>query len=88
MFLLVLSPRFKKNLRSFLNKHPELEPVFKEKLDALVKNPQHPSLKTHKLTGRLRNFLAASITYEYRLVFYVDKNNIFLLAIGTHDEVY
>ena len=88
MFRLVLSKRFEKNLRTFLVKHPDLESVFQERLAILQKNPRDARLKTHKLTGKLKDFLGAWITYEYRLVFSLDKKSIFLLAIGSHDEVY
>ena len=85
---LVLSQRFKKNLKDFLLKHRELENIFHEKIDLLQQDPHCPSLKTHKLTGKLKNYWALSITYEYRLVFAIDEEAIYLLAIGTHDEVY
>ena len=88
MFQLVLTKRFGRNLRVFLKKHPELESTLKEKLTILQKNPKDSRLKAHKLTGRLKGFFGASLTYEHRLVFYFDKKYIFLLAIGTHDEVY
>ncbi len=88
MYQLVISDRFRKNLRYFLKKHPELKPVFGEELSILQKNPQDSRLKTHKLTGKLKEFFTCSITYEYRLIFNFNKDFIFLLAIGTHDEVY
>lgn len=59
-----------------------------EKLALLQKNPHTSSLKTHKLIGSLKNRFACSITHEYRLVFRIQGKEIYLLAIGTHDEVY
>ena len=88
MLRVILSDRFRKKLRDFLKAHPELRAAIKEKLTILQENPRDPRLKTHKLTGKLKGFHAASITYEYRLVFYVEEDSIFLLALGTHDEVY
>jgi mRNA-degrading endonuclease YafQ of YafQ-DinJ toxin-antitoxin module len=88
MFCLVLPPRFKRNLRGFLKRHPELGEVLQEKLTLLERNPMDSRLKTHRLTGKLKHCFAAWITYEYRLVFSLDDNSVFLLAIGTHDEVY
>jgi addiction module RelE/StbE family toxin len=85
---LVLSSRFKKNLKDFLHKHPDLETTLPEKLNLLQQNPHTASLKTHKLTGKLKSYWALSITYKYRLVFSIEKDAIYLLAIGTHDEVY
>ena len=88
MFTLVLSHRFKWNLRAFLRKHPDLKNTAKRQLIRLQKNPHDPKLHTHKLSGKLKNLLGAWITYEYRVVFFVQKDCIHLLAIGTHDEVY
>ncbi|MDP3999108.1 MAG: type II toxin-antitoxin system mRNA interferase toxin, RelE/StbE family [bacterium] len=85
---LVVSNRFKKQLKNFLIKHPELRGVFKEKLDILQKNPLDKRLKTHKLTGKLKKCHAISITHEYRLILYFENQNIYLLAVGSHDEVY
>ena len=85
---LVVSNQFKKQLKNFLTKHPEFRGVFKEKLDILQKNPLDKRLRTHKLTGKLKNCFAISITHEYRLVLYFESNNIYLLAVGSHEEVY
>ena len=88
MYRLVLSDRFKRSLREFVRKHPELQRVAQERFEILRHNPRDARMKTHKLTGKLKGLLAASITREYRVVFYVEKNLIFLLAIGGHEEVY
>lgn len=66
MLRLVLSNRFKENLRNFLKKHPELEKTFRQKLTILQRNPHDPQLKTHKLTGKLKDFLGASIDFLRR----------------------
>lgn len=88
MYSLIVSKRFKRNLKVFLKKHPVLHDIVEDRLDILQKNPFAADLKTHHLTGKLKGALAISITYEYRLVFLVERNEIWLLAIGTHDEVY
>lgn len=88
MARLVFSSRFNKKLRNFLKKHPELVTTVREKFLILAKNPKDSRLKPHKLTGKLDGLFATSVTYGYRVVFYLDGDSIFLLAIGTHDEVY
>lgn len=85
---LIVSKRFERNLGNFLGKHPDLKSVVRDRLNMLRKNPRDARLKIHKLTGKLKSCFALSINYDYRLVFYFDKTSIFLLAIGTHDEVY
>lgn len=52
----------------------------------------HPTLKTHKLKGKLEGRWACSIAYDSRIVFKIvqfeNAEAILLLTIGTHDEVY
>ncbi|MBI4087563.1 MAG: type II toxin-antitoxin system YafQ family toxin [Candidatus Liptonbacteria bacterium] len=88
MVRLIASHRFKKHLGRFLKKHPELEADVEEKLKVLQKNPRDPRLRSHKLTGRMSNCFAIWITYEHRIILSFKESSIFLLAIGTHDEVY
>lgn len=62
--------------------------IIEERLDLLQKDPANPLLKTHALSGKLKGTFSLSISYEYRLTFMIVKNEIWLLAIGTHDDVY
>ena len=49
------------------------------------KNPFDPRLKTHRLTGNLKEFWAFSIDYQYRIIFqFADENTIWFYSIGTH----
>ena len=52
------------------------------------KNPKEKSLKTHKLTGKLKQYYAFSVDYQYRIIFeFVSKNEVWFLSVGTH-EIY
>lgn len=59
---------------------------------ALSSDAFHPSLKTHKLKGKLRGSWACSVDYDLRIVFEFVKHEgddaILLETVGTHDEVY
>ena len=58
----------------------------KEKL--FRKNPKEKSLKTHKLTGKLKQYHSFSIDYQYRIIFeFASKNKVWFLSVGTH-EIY
>lgn len=57
-------------------------------LKLLAEDIYNPKLKTHKLTGNLKEFYASSINYSYRIIFNYDEENIYLETIGGHDEVY
>ena len=52
------------------------------------KDPFESSLKTHKLTGKLKEYYSFSIDYQYRIIFeFVEKDNIWFHSAGTH-EIY
>ena len=56
----------------------------KEKI--FKKDPFNPSLKTHKLTGKLRGNMSFSVNYKYRIIFVLEgKNEAWFLSIGTHN---
>ncbi|HAX78274.1 MAG TPA: hypothetical protein DCY88_21245 [Cyanobacteria bacterium UBA11372] len=47
------------------------------------------SLKTHKLSGKLKEFWSFSIEYDERILFYfTDDGKAVFVDIGSHDEVY
>ena len=52
------------------------------------KDPFEPSLKTHKLTGKLKEYYSFSIDYQYRIIFeFVEKDILWFHSVGTH-EIY
>ena len=87
---LSVTPTFEKKAKKFFKKHPDLKEKFKDILKKLQNDPFEPSLKTHKLKGALESFYACSLTFEYRLILLlkIEENQIVLINIGTHDEVY
>ena len=49
-------------------------------------NPFDSRLKTHRLTGKLKDFWSFSIDYKYRVVFeIIDEKTVWFLDVGTHD---
>lgn len=81
--------RFKKSFKKWSRKHPDLAKFFKEKLILFQNSPFDTSLKTHSLGGYLKDFWAISINYEHRLIFkFMKPDEVLLIDIGTHDEVY
>ncbi len=85
---LLTTSRFDGRMRSFLKHHSELTIAVRRAMNVLVSD-RHPSnLKTHKLGGILKGCSAASISYEYRIVFMLRPGTICFIDIGAHDEVY
>lgn len=59
------------------------------KKDALFRaDAFHPLLKTHKLSGALKDDWAYSVNQQYRVHFYfADDHTVVYISIGTH-EIY
>jgi len=53
-------------------------------------NPFHPSLRLHKLKGRLSELHSVSINLSYRITieFLVQGHTIIPVDVGPHDIVY
>ncbi len=83
-----ISKPCKKSIHKLFHKNPKLKPIFRKTFAKLLEDPFTPSLKTHKLKGRLKNFWSCSVTFEIRLVFQIEPEAIILIDIGFHDEVY
>lgn len=75
-------------LSRFIKAHPELRQKTLAAISRLAKNPYATANKTHTLSGKLKGCLAASISFHYRLVFVIVDVEIWLLSVGSHDEVY
>jgi len=89
-FALVTTQHFERRARKFLRKHPDLRPVLRNTLDQLSRDPFEPRLKLHALAGPLAGVQAVSLTHSYRitLILTITEQEIVLLDLGTHDEVY
>ena len=50
------------------------------------KDPFDPKLKTHKLSGRLKEYWAFYLTYSDRVLFrFIKKDEAIFYKIGSHD---
>lgn len=50
------------------------------------KNPFHPSLKTHKLQGKLSEFWSFSVDYKYRIIFeFMENKIVHFHSVGDHN---
>jgi len=61
------------------------EEVF-EKIELFEQEIKNPSLKVHKLKGRLDGRYSFSVNYKIRIVFqYLSTQEVVFLAVGDHD---
>lgn len=73
-------------LKGFNKLSADLQDEIEEKIELFKKNPIHPFLKTHKLTGPFIGCYSFSVNYQYRIIFqYLSKNEAELLCVGSHD---
>jgi len=79
---------FKKNFRSRVSPHENLVKRFEERLELFLKDPKNPLLRDHALVGKRINLRAFSVTGDIRVVYFITNNELFLLDIGTHAQVY
>lgn len=71
--------------KQFLNLPKEIQKKACEKEKLFKINPFHPSLRLHKLKGKLNELWSISIDLKYRIIFNPLENGIILLvSIGLH----
>jgi len=76
---------FKKRIKGNL----DLEARFWQKVEQFTIDPFEQSLKTHKLSGKLKELWSFSVEYDERVLFYfTEDGNVVFVDIGSHDEVY
>jgi len=90
---MIWSNAFTRSFKGWMRKRPDMSGDVAEVLRLLLVDPFAPQLETHRLKGRLSGSWACSAGYDLRIVFDFVKvkdkdDDILLLAIGTHDEVY
>jgi addiction module RelE/StbE family toxin len=86
---LIWDSAFKNRYKKVVANNPRLKKNFWEKMELFADNPYNSQLKTHKLSGKLKNYWALSLEYDCRVVFeFKDGDKILLIDIGSHNEVY
>ena len=94
MRTLVWSPSFVRAARRLLRRRPELRGRFERAIRLLAEDPFKRELYTHKLKGDLDGIWACAVDYDCRILFEFAQNpesgedEILLVTLGTHDEVY
>jgi len=90
MTKLVWDASFKRSYQKRINRDTRLKKKFWKTLEIFSDDPFDSKLKTHKLTGKLSGLWAVSVDYDCRIVFkfYKEANEVLLIDIGSHDEVY
>lgn len=83
------SSSFRRAFKKIIKGNVDLETRFLQKLELFTTDPFEQSLKTHKLSGKLKDLWSFSVDYDQRVLFYfTEDGNAVFVDIGSHDDVY
>lgn len=83
------SPLIQRDLLKIYQKDKKLALRIEKQIQLFEENPSHPSLRTHKLSGKIQDLWSISITMNIRMIYILlDKDAALFIKIGTHDQVY
>ncbi len=87
---IIYTESYNKRAAKFIKKHPDLLSQYQKTLELLEMNPHHPSLRLHKLKGKLSELYSVSINISYRISidFIFEDDKIIPIDFGSHDEIY
>ena len=89
MINLIWGSSFKRAYKRTIKTKPFLKDKIHDCLRLFANEPFHPSLNTHKLSGKLKGLWAFVVESDCRIVFQFQKNgDALLIDIGKHGEVY
>lgn len=89
-YRLVFTESYNKRASKWIKKHPALKDQYLKTLELIELNIHHPSLRLHKLSGKLAGLSSVSINMSHRITleFMIKDKDIILINIGSHNEVY
>ena len=89
-YTIIYPESYIRRARKFLKRYPDLARQYQKTLELLEINPFHPSLRLHPLKGRLAGLHGVSINISFciTLELIIRKQEIILVNVGTHEEVY
>ena len=89
-YTLIYTDSYIKRARKFSKQLPELKEQYRKALLLLAADPKHPSLRLHKLSGKLAGLSSVSINASYRITleFVISEKEILLVNVGSHDRAY
>ena len=87
---LIFTESYEKIERRFLKRHPDLRERYFKTLALLEQDPLHPSLRLHGLERQLAGLHAVAINLQYRITLELElrEQEILLVNVGSHGEVY
>ena len=84
MYQLEFTSRFERDLKKLSSNRSLIRQIYSS-LEILLENPNHPSLRLHKVSVKVWSI---SVNMSIRILINFSENIIFLLRVGSHDDVY
>lgn len=81
-------PRFEKKLIKYAKFDRDIFELIRKQIKLFENNENHPSLRVHKLHGEFEGYWSLSINRSIRIIYYIENGMVYLVNIGTHNEVY
>ncbi len=89
MKIIGTTARFAKNFSKLCKIRGKMfKSLTEKKIELLLINPNHNSLRLHKINTKGDQSWSISVDMKIRALFIYEKDGIVLVNIGTHDEVY
>jgi|WetSurMetagenome_2_1015567.scaffolds.fasta_scaffold1610682_1 addiction module RelE/StbE family toxin len=89
MIEIIWDNKFKRSYKKKIQPNENLKSKFVSTIKLFEVDPFNPKLRTHKLTGQLKNAWAFSIDFDCRVIFeFVEPDKVLFIEIGSHEEVY
>jgi mRNA-degrading endonuclease YafQ of YafQ-DinJ toxin-antitoxin module len=86
---IAFSSSFKRAFKKRIEGRKDVEQKFWQRVEIFAANPHDPRLRTHKLSGELREMWSFTVEYDVRVVFsFLPDGRVVFVDIGGHDEVY
>ncbi|MBV9211126.1 MAG: type II toxin-antitoxin system mRNA interferase toxin, RelE/StbE family [Acidobacteria bacterium] len=86
---IAFSSSFKRAFKKNVAGNASLETRFWQRVEFFKNNPFDSKLRTHKLSGRLKDLWSFSIEYDLRVIFpFIEQDKVVFVDIGSHKEVY
>jgi len=82
MMIIEYSDSFREGVRWL---SPEAKKQLKKKLELMVENPRHPSLRCKKIQG-IDGIFEISVNMDIRMTWQYTEDGILLRKIGEHDK--
>ncbi|HEX6976841.1 MAG TPA: type II toxin-antitoxin system mRNA interferase toxin, RelE/StbE family [Patescibacteria group bacterium] len=79
---------FLKSYKKRIKPNRGLDARFKERFALFTQNPNDPILKNHRLQGSKSHLHSFSITGDIRVLYQLIEDELYLVDIGTHNQVY